>query len=295
MAIRSRTNLYPGINPHLNNFLQYKKGWKSFHSLYLADIARQIDRQLLEQFTGYYTVNEESLQIGVYDNLDVPLGKPGRTEPDISIFSNHDPLMTTPSYKIEGDVVTFPMPDTLPEKDETLSSIVIYKMQDDILPGHPVTRLELLSPANKYPGSHHVSYLNKRTQTLESGVRLVEVDYLHSRRPILKNLKVYPDEADSKPYHIIVNDPRPTIPDGTIYVYTVGILDNIPKITIPLHGNDIILLDLNRIYNQTFEGSILFHQTFVDYSQEPINMDSFTPTDQQAIRDTMAHIAKTQQ
>lgn len=292
MSIHSRTNLYPGINPHLNNYLQYEKGWKSFHSLHLADIARQIDRQLLDQFTGYYSANEESLQIGVYDNLDVPLSKPGRTDPDIAIFTNQEPSNFPPLYEIEGNVITFAMPDTLSEKDEIPSSIVIYKMENDVFPGRPVTRIELLSPANKYPGSHYVSYLNKRTQTLESSVRLVEIDYLHSRRPILKNLKIYPEEPKAQPYHVLVSDPRPVIPEGKIYAYNFGVIDEIPKVTVPLNGSDTISLDLRMLYNQTFEGSILFHQTIVDYSQEPVHMESFTPADQQTIRDTMAHIAE---
>lgn len=290
MPIRSRTNLYPGINPHLNNFLQYDTGWKGFHNWHLDDIAVAIEQQLPD---AYYATSEESLQIGIYDKLDIELQKPERTTPDITLYSTSEDTIH-PTYEVEGDVATFPLIETLTEKEEFISSIVIYKLQDANSDDKPVTRIELLSPANKYPGSHHVSYMNKRLKTIQAGLRLIEIDYLHSRRPLLEQIKYYPQDEQAKPYHVLVSDPRPDFMDGKIYVYNFGVLDEIPTITIPLENNDTIQFDLNGVYQQTFGKHRYYYQRLVDYEQEPIHIESFTPADQQAIRDTMASIAESQ-
>jgi len=291
MAIRSRTNLYPGINPHLNNYLQYEKGWEGFHNWHLGDIAEILEQQLPP---SYYATSEESLQIGVYDNLDMPLQKPTLTKPDITIYSPSETASSLPSYEVKADVLTFPLIDTLPEKEEFVSSIVIYKLENDDN-DTPVTRIELLSPANKYPGNHHVSYMSKRLKTISTGMRLVEIDYLHTRRPLLEEIPRYPHDEEAKPYHILVSDPRPDLIDGRIFVYEIGTMDEIPAIIIPLDGDDTIEFNLNAVYQHTFGKHRYYYQKIVDYTQDPIHMDSFTPADQQAIRDTMAHIAETQQ
>lgn len=290
MPIRSRTNLYPGINPLLNNFLQYKTGWKGFHSWHLADIANAIEEKLPE---SYYATSEESLQIGVYDKLDMQLQKPSRTTPDITVYSTSETNIH-PSYEIGEDVLTIPMIDTFPEKEEYIASLVVHKVEDGEYPGKPVTRIELLSPANKHSGSHHASYMNKRLKTIQAGLRLVEIDYLHARRPLLEQIKYYPDENFAKPYHVLVNDPRPDFVEGKIFVFSFGVLDEIPEITIPLDNNDTIQFDLNAIYQETFMKHRVYYQQLVDYEQEPVHMDSFTPADQQAIREHMAKIQQEQ-
>ena len=53
MPIRSKTNLYAGINPHLNNFLRYEEGWRGFHLWHLVNISHEFDTYLpLENFTA---------------------------------------------------------------------------------------------------------------------------------------------------------------------------------------------------------------------------------------------------
>jgi hypothetical protein len=49
MSIRSEKNLYPGINPHLNSFLQQKGGgWQSFHKDYITYLREALDVLLPE-------------------------------------------------------------------------------------------------------------------------------------------------------------------------------------------------------------------------------------------------------
>jgi len=82
MAIQSATNLYPGINPHLNSALQQRGGgWKSFHTaslLYLFDV---LDLTLP---VAYSVRPEDSIQVKVYDFYP-PSERGARSEPDILI------------------------------------------------------------------------------------------------------------------------------------------------------------------------------------------------------------------
>jgi len=294
MAIHSRTNLYPGINPHLNNYLQYETGWAGFHKLHLDDIFNELETILPDE---YFTATEQSLQIGIYDAYidDKPLTKPSLSRPDISIYrdselSDESPLASPLFASAEQSKVVDTFIETKP--DIFVSSAIIYKLIDGSLPGQPITRIELLSPANKPPGQGYAQYVEKRQETLKSGLRLVEIDYLHARRTIYRDVPIYPSQENAKPYVIGVNDPRPDLLNGNTYFFRFGVVDKIPSIPIPLDGNDIVELDFPKLYNKTFLRSRLF-QKLVDYTQEPLHMDSFTPADQQAIRDTMAHIAKT--
>ena len=92
------------------------------------------------------------------------------------------------------------------------------------------------------------------------------------------------------PYHIIVSDPRPTFERGETKVYSFGVLDPLPMINIPLEDSDSVTVAFTEIYNTTFVERPFWR--LVDYEQEPIHMESFSPNDQQAIRDTMSQIAE---
>lgn len=64
------------------------------------------------------------------------------------------------------------------DDDAELSALEIRELAG---PGEgvPVTRLELLSPTNKPPGDGYLQYREKHIVTIEQGVPLVELDYLH--------------------------------------------------------------------------------------------------------------------
>jgi len=250
MPIRANENLFPGINPHLNSYLQSEGGgWESFHAEHIIVIARMLDQLLPE---NYYAVAERSLQI---------------SEIGLSALS-----------------------ETL--EDNMLAAVVIYEIVEDNMPGQAVTRLELLSPANKPPHAHNRQYAAKRLQTLHSGLNLVEIDYLHEQRPVLNVLPGYPDnEPGAFPYHIIVSDPRPTLEEGRAIVYGFGVADPLATITLPVAGDDTITLDMGAVYTRTYEG-VRLYRIVVDYGQEPVNFDRYHPADREKIRQRMAEIAQ---
>lgn len=235
----SRRNLYPGINPHLNSALQLS-GWRGFHALHLADLARTLDATLPDH---YYTASEVSLQITVSD----------------------DP---------EGE----------------LSSLLIYHISDD--GNRPVTRIELLSPANLPGGSHHLHYLSRRDSTLKSGLCLVEIDYLHHQAPVDERLPDYTAyDAGAHPYAIVVSVPRPTYQRGQMRVYGFGVMDALPVIPVPLAGDEAVTVAFTDVYNQTFSSYRQFWQQLVDYTREPAPFNRYHQTDQQAIRQHMQALA----
>ena len=287
MPIRSRTNLYPGINPHLNNALQKKGGdWRSFHSYHIIYIAQYLNHYLPD---AYYAKPEKSLQIGTYDGELTEISSTSPTS-DVLITLADASESELPQRRLETDspVMLLPMPQYIDDEDE-LDGLLIYHEKS----GKAVTRIELLSPANMPRGSHHSEYLRKRYQTLKSGVRLVEIDYLHLRDPISDKIFNYRlGEEKSRPYHIIVSDPRPNYERGKTKVYSFGVLDVMPNIDIPLEDDDYVIIEFTEIYNLIYAERLFWRE--VDYEQEPLYMDSFMPVDQQAIRDHMVKIQREQ-
>jgi len=156
-----------------------------------------------------------------------------------------------------------------------------------------VTRIELLSPANKPPGSYYRQYLAKRDETLLAGINLVEIDYLHERRSPLAILPDYTrQEPHAYPYHILVSRPYPSLADGQTAIYGFRVDDPIPAIAIPLAGEDSVTLDLNAVYNHTFSSNLTYGLRIVDYEQPPPGFETYDAEDQQHIRSRMAAVAQ---
>jgi Protein of unknown function (DUF4058) len=279
MAIYSEKNLYPGINPHLNSMLQQPDGdWQSFHAYHLINIA-QILNQILP--SGYKAKPEQSLQIKIYNPPDEIISK---SRGDVLIIREH-PFHEQPTASVErsAPTLTLPMTQVITEMDE-LTALVIYKGNK------PITRIELLSPANKPPGSHYPNYLAKRNETLYSGLRFVEIDYLHERRPTTHQLFSYADnENGAYPYHVIVFDPRPTFEQGKIDFYGFGALSPMPLVPIPLDGDENVKFDFGEAYNMTFSERPFCEE--VDYTHEPVNFAAYSTADCDGIRQHMTKIA----
>jgi hypothetical protein len=290
MSIYADVNLYPGVNPHLNSFLQSDGGgWESFHTRHINDLAIAIDSALPQ---AYYAVAEKSLQISAYDlesgNI---VGKPIRTTPDVTLYQTAATSRTTPSSSASIPTLTFPVAEAFAD-EEYLAGIVIYRLDEGKLPGVPVTRIELLSPGNKPLGNHYWHYLSKRQETLKSGLRLVEIDYLHETRPVIQRIPSYRDrQSGAHPYTIIVSDPRPNPEEGPTQVYGFGVDDPLPIIAIPLADADYVTLDFGAVYHQTFASLKLF-RLIVDYEQAPEHFERYSEADQALIRQRMATIAR---
>jgi hypothetical protein len=291
MTLISKRNLYPGVNAHLNSYLQVESGgWKSFHAEHIVDIARVIDEGLPD---GYFTRAEMSLQI---DELTPDPDDERRilTVPDVSIYRQPvaSPSIARQTGTAALPTLRVPLVETIEEED-TLTGLVIYQITS-ARTSHPIARIELLSPANKPRGSHYEQYLVKRASTLKTGLTLVEIDYLHELRPITRRQPSYPDRHnDATPYAILVSDPRPTLYEGDTEFYLVGVTDKLPIVNLRLQGADSVDINFAEAYRRTYETS-RYYATVVDYDDEPVNFDRFHAEDQQHIHELLASIRQQQ-
>jgi Protein of unknown function (DUF4058) len=282
MHMYAEHNLYPGINAHLNSYLQQEAGgWENFHAEHIIDLGRSLDAALP---AGYFVRSEKTLQIR--ESVDFGT-RSHRTTPDITVFGTSAAQANPVSLFAEPSVRTIPLLETLSEED-LLTGLVVY--QADEQGGKPITRIELLSPANKPSGAHHEQYLVKRKQTLQSGLRMVEIDYLHLSPPITDAIPSYADgDAQAYPYLILVSDPRPTLMQGITQVYEIGIVDALPTVMIPLAEKDVAPLDLQKAYTQTFGGTRFF-RSVVDYTTLPMKFNKLRLDDQVRLQSFLGNL-----
>jgi hypothetical protein len=241
MPIHSKTNLYPGINAHLNSFLQQEGGgWESFHAEHIIDLRRVLAKTLP---AGYYAVAEKSLLL-------------------------------------------------VADPDDEVVGIVVYRQEIGQLPGQPVTRIELLSSANKPPGDGYRQYKSKRQQTLESGVALVEIDFLHETPPANPLIPDYTRRiANAYPYNVTVDIPEPTPIDGKVEHYGIGVDEPLLTFRIPLLGQDYASLDLQEAYRRTVESGSFF-DLLIDYAADPPNFERYREDDRAKISALLANIRR---
>jgi hypothetical protein len=287
-AVRSTKNQYRGINAHLNSTLQQPfEGWESFHAGHINDIARFMQRELVSR--GYRVEIEKSVQIRRNDDI---IGTP-----------RADVLITDPQPKrgggaaggIWGQTATLEQVETLPitkimrlpEEELYYPALAIYRAemarQKDRT---PITWIELLSPSNKPGRRHGGSYDDKRLALLWSDIFVVELDYLHETPPIAaddesaENGSALAPETEH-PYRIIVIDPRPTLRKGRVYRKAFDVDSPIPRMPIPLAGDDFIVFDFDPPYQRTFEE--MYYGSDVNYAQFPVNFSRYAAADQARI------------
>lgn len=289
MPIFSEKNEYQGLNAHLISYLLDESGgWHSFHAEHIVITGHVINEALPP---GYYTRPEKSLQISDTEagNID--------TIPDIIIQRTLRPPSSSNYPSIRQDAATptleIPLEATFITIDDSpLSAITIYRIEGASGIGRPVTRVELLSPSNKPPYSGYHQYMTKRQKTLESGLNLVEIDYLHEGRPILPHIPSYRHrQAGSYAYSIMVNNPHPGLAQGVTRIFGFSIDFPIPLVEVPLANDQHFTLDMGKAFDRTFNTS-RFYPMVVDYEQIPINFESYGEDDQARIRARMQAVVE---
>jgi hypothetical protein len=282
-------NAYRGVNAHLHSALQATGNWSVFHSTHITHLSDAL-QDLLPPESGYYVLPEKSLQI-VRDDIT---GPPQVTfsRPDIGVYKSGGGRLPADTMDPASPGAVVPLTATLHDPEDVMA-VAIYRATEDGL-GDIVTRIELLSPANKPPGSHYPQYLANRDTALKSGINLVEIDYLHARRSVLAVVPDYPaGEAQAYPYVIAVSSPQPTLEAGETRIYGFRVDDPIPRIALPLAADESITFDLDSVYQTTFKRTRAFAHVYVDYSAPPANFDAYDAEDQRRIHDVMRRAAST--
>jgi hypothetical protein len=284
MARYAEKNLFIGVNPILNSFLQQNDGgWESFHAEFISSITHQLDSHLP---SNYYAIADKGLQISEIGLDEI---KKRRIRPDVGLYQVSPSSQATARDNAASPVAILPLRETLELEDEDnyLLSVNIYEAVLGKLKGKLVSSIEVLSPANKAPSAYHVQYLSKRAQLLKAQVNLVELDLLHESRPVISNIPSYPDQNEGAlPYTLAVSKPQPSFEDGEFVLYGAKVDAALPQISIPLMGTDTIVVDVQAIYNKSFSGLRVF-ASLVDYEQLPVNFERYHSLDQARIKELL--------
>ena len=149
--------------------------------------------------------------------------------------------------------ITLPMPEEVVERYLTIQDTATREV---------VTIIEILSPANKRPGSDgRAQYAAKRESVLMSMTNLVEIDLLRggSRLPVRGQLP----PAD---YYAFVSRGRRR-PRAAVYYRTLR--EPLPAIPIPLADADPdIYLDLQSVFTTVYDRA--GYDYSLDYSLDPV-------------------------
>ncbi|HVV99561.1 MAG TPA: DUF4058 family protein [Planctomycetaceae bacterium] len=113
-----------------------------------------------------------------------------------------------------------------------------------------ITAIEVLSPANKTPGSGRDSYLNKRQEYWDSGTNLVEIDLLRAGKSTARIEEEKLEKLRPWDYLVLVTRHRPYRQE----VYAFPLSRPIPRVAIPLTGGDRdVVLDLQSAFSRCWE------------------------------------------
>lgn len=288
MPIISGINQYSGINAHFQSYAQNTyDGWSSFHSQHIADLTRAIDKLL--RGTGYRVDPQRSLQI---KRQDLETGKRFSKSPRPDVLIRSNPQGHKPLLNVAGNLATPMIIQKLLETEyfspleEPYDAHAVVIKRDET----EVARIEVLSPTNKRPGKERRDYIEKRADTLRSGVVLVEVDYLHETPSLTIGVPDYlAREAQATPYTISVIDPKPAA-EMQKMIYGFKVDAPVMPVPVPLWEEDKIIVDFGGIYTETFNSLETFSLD-VDYSRTPLNFASYHRDDQIKIWARMLAVA----
>lgn len=204
---------FPGMNP----YLEHPDVWHGFHGYFCPELAKAVVAELPAR---YMVRMDENVYLHELSADERRLF--GR--PDVGVF---DRSGTTRGHAPNGSAsAVAPAYAQLPAVDlERLPFIEIR----DIRSRRLVTVIELLSPANKRPGTDRDAYLTKRARLMHETVNLVEIDLLRGwpRMPM--------DGAPTCDYMVTVARPEEWPRVG---VWPIGLRDPLPEIPIPLTAPD---------------------------------------------------------
>jgi hypothetical protein len=269
-------NPFKGVNPYLNSELQtpgtadQPELWSSFHGDFITFLMIFLNQQLPQHYVAY---SEQSLQ---------------NPKPDIGIYQR---ALVGQASVLEAVVI----PDweaTLAEVLEPVehyTAVVIRETTTQSKIGKTVARIELLSPSNKLGGSHAAAYRDRRIESLASSLPLIEIDLLHESPTVVPKLPVYPHEKGSYPYTVAVSDPRPNWNTVQVRVYAAVVHQPLPKVPIPLSGDDGILFDFDPPYQQNFIAR-RSHTLIGNYEGDPVRFETYSKADQERIRQRVQEI-----
>ena len=236
---------FPGMNPYLEN----PTTWVNLHSRLIVAIANQLGPKVRPKYR--VVVGESIYKQDDSSDQTVLIGVP-----DVSVRRSS----AASSQKSEGNLatalpepiaVTIPMPRTVKHHYLEIRSLQSSEV---------ITVIEILSPVNKR-SSGRKKYENKRLEILSSQTNLIEIDLLHSGKP----MSVMGYELKSH-YRILVSNSSDR-PQAQLYPFNLQ--QPIPTFLVPLQQEDeAIAISLRPLLDEIYELS--GYDLDIDYSQDPV-------------------------
>ncbi len=290
MSIHLRQNVYNGVNAHLHSVLQTPgtdespSPWRGFHNQFITHIMEALNAALPP---GYVAVNEQSLQILGETDGGIPIRS--RPIPDVSVMQSGTAHKAQTQAAPDTPTLELTVVETL-APDNSIDAVRVYRQTEHSLWGRPVAHIELLSPSNMPGETNFVAYTTKRSATLRSTIPMIELDLLHESPSPIHKVPLYPMEVGSFAYAVIVSDPRRTA-EGRVRVYGFTVDAAMPTVTIPLVEEDELGFNFGDPYQAGYERGP-WHK-LVDYSQQPVRIETYHEQDQNRIKAVMGRAAQT--
>jgi len=232
----------------MDPYLEHPQLWPDVHTRLITAIANELGPRLSPR---YVVAVEERTYIAAAE-ADSLVGRA-----DVAVIAPPravvEPAMAGVPALREALPVYVPMPEYVTERYLEIRSLPH---------GEVVTVIEVLSPANKQPGSRgYAEYQAKREAVLASRTSLVEIDLLRagSRPPVM-------GEAPAGSYRILIARGWER-PRAALYVF--GVREPIPVIPIPLkRGEEEPLLDVNGLLHRLYDQAV--YRLRIDYGRPPV-------------------------
>ena len=224
------SNPFPGMNPYLEN----PELWPEVHNWIIIAIAESLVSQLRPKYRVavekrvYQMTDENTVLVGI---PDVSVSNSTKTQDDSSNIAVASP----PAKPVN---VTLSMPEEVREG---------YLEVREVGTGEVVTVIEVLSPKNKRAGEGRNAYQQKRQKILTSLSHLVEIDLLHSGKP----MPILENERIKSNYRILVSRSEYR-PQAELYPFELQ--ETIPSFPLPLRqGDREPIVNLQELINGVYE------------------------------------------
>ncbi|MBN1283793.1 MAG: DUF4058 family protein [Anaerolineae bacterium] len=233
---------FPGMDP----YIEQPALWPGFHSLLAAEILKQLNAVLPDE---YYADLEARIEIGVMGLEDPPAFRP-----DVAVIESP----RIPVIPGGASIAAAPLETrTLLKEEMKVTAVRVLRRPEDRL----VAVIEILSPINKRKGnSAHGEYVEKREMLLDTPVHLLEIDLLRKGERVPMESALPP-----APYFIVLSRAyrRPVCE-----VWPVQLADPLPVVPVPLlRGDPDMPLDMAKAISDVYDQAR--YDRRIDYTQPP--------------------------
>lgn len=223
--------LFPGMDP----YLEAGGVWPGFHNRLVVYIADRLQPLLRPR---YIAAVEERVYLAGPDREIIRDVWLRRVEPARPGAAGTALASADVPYIVE-----------VPELEVHESYLTILDRQSGL---GVVTVLEVVSPANKYPGPGRASYLAKQEEVRSSEAHLVEIDLLRTGNHVLSVPEWRAREIAPYEYLVCVNRDRGKRDRFELYPWILR--ERIPSVGIPLADTDPdVALELQDVVRQAYD------------------------------------------